>query len=172
MTRKLFAIGLCLVAASSCTKKDAPGVSSSSSKSSASKTLVYCSEGSPSGFNPQIFEDGTSINAGNPIYNRLVGFERGAVTIRPDLAERWEISKDGKKYTFYLRKDVKFHATDFFQPTRNMNADDVVFSLGRQLYKDHPYHQVSGGKYVYFKALGMDIIDSIKRWMNMLLSLI
>jgi len=27
----------------------------------------------------------------------------------PDIAQRWEVSNDGKTYTFYLRQDVKFH---------------------------------------------------------------
>ncbi len=36
------------------------------------KTLVYCSEGSPEGFNPQLFTSGTTYDASSvPIYNRL-----------------------------------------------------------------------------------------------------
>lgn len=37
------------------------------------KTLVYCSEGSPEGFNPQLFTSGTTYDASSvPLYNRLV----------------------------------------------------------------------------------------------------
>ena len=43
----------------------------------------------------------------------------------PDIAERWEISGDGRTYTFYLRKDVKF------QDGRQVTADDVRYSLER-----------------------------------------
>ena len=40
------------------------------------KTLVYCSEGSPEGFNPQLFTSGTTYDASSvPIYNRLVEFK-------------------------------------------------------------------------------------------------
>lgn len=41
----------------------------------------------------------------------------------PGLAEKWEVSKDGLSYTFYLRKDVKFHDG---QP---LTAEDVKFSF-------------------------------------------
>jgi ABC-type transport system substrate-binding protein len=56
--------------------------------------------------------------------------------IVPALAESWEISPDGLEYTFHLRKGVKFHTTKDFTPTRDFNADDVVFSFKRQLDKN------------------------------------
>ncbi|PIP93991.1 MAG: ABC transporter substrate-binding protein [Bdellovibrio sp. CG12_big_fil_rev_8_21_14_0_65_39_13] len=123
------------------------------------KTFVYCSEGSPSAFNPQITTDGTSHNAaGLTIYNRLVEFKLGTTEIVPALAESWKISKDKKTYTFKLRKGVKFHTTKYFSPTREFNADDVLFSINRQLLKDHPYHMVGGGSYEYFTGMEMDKI--------------
>ena len=48
------------------------------------KTFVYCSEGSPSAFNPQITTDGTSNNAAaHTIYDRLVNFKYGTTEIEP-----------------------------------------------------------------------------------------
>ena len=39
----------------------------------AAKTLVYCSEGSPEGFNPQFFTTGTTLDASSvPMFNKLV----------------------------------------------------------------------------------------------------
>lgn len=44
----------------------------------AAKTLVYCSEGSPENFNPQLYTSGTSVDASAvPVYNRLVDFKPG-----------------------------------------------------------------------------------------------
>src|SRR6476619_4381761 len=94
------------------------------------KTLVYCSEASPEGFNPQLFTSGTTLDATKPLYNGLVEFVTGKTTLKPGLAEKWSISDDGLTYTFNLRKGVKFHGSGF-APTRDFNADDVVFSFDR-----------------------------------------
>ncbi|WP_417336784.1 ABC transporter substrate-binding protein [Halobacteriovorax marinus] len=125
------------------------------------KTFVYCSEGSPTAFNPQITTDGTSNNASaHTIYNRLVEFEYGSTKLVPALAESWDISEDKLAYTFKLRKGVKFHATKYFTPTREMNADDVIFSFDRMRDESNPYYKVSGGTYEYFN--GMDMGNLIK----------
>lgn len=48
------------------------------------KTLVYCSEGSPEGFNPQLFTSGTTYDASSrQIYNRLVEFTIGTTELHP-----------------------------------------------------------------------------------------
>ncbi|MCI2166258.1 MAG: ABC transporter substrate-binding protein, partial [Ewingella americana] len=127
------------------------------------KTLVYCSEGSPEGFNPQLFTSGTTYDASSvPIYNRLVEFKIGTTELQPGLAEKWDISPDGKTYTFHLRKGVKWQDSKDFKPTRDFNADDVVYSFERQLDKNNPYHGVSGGSYEYFEGMGMpDLINKI-----------
>ncbi len=61
------------------------------------------------------------------MFNGLVRFRPGSINpaeIEPDLAERWESSADGRTWTFFLRRGVRFHG-DFGE----MTADDVVFSL-------------------------------------------
>jgi dipeptide transport system substrate-binding protein len=129
------------------------------------KTLVYCSEGSPEGFNPQLFTSGTTYDASSvPIYNRLVEFKLGTTELEPGLAEKWDVSEDGKTYTFHLRKGVKWQDSKDFKPTRDFNADDVVYSFMRQLDPNHPYHKVSGGSYEYFQGMGMqDLISKVEK---------
>ena len=120
-------------------------------------TFVYCSEGSPSAFNPQIVSDGTSINASaHPIYNRLIDFEYGTTKKVPSLAQSWTVSDDKKTYTFKLRQNVSFHKTKYFSPSRKFNADDVLFSFNRMYDKKSPYFTVGGGTYEYFNGMGMD----------------
>jgi len=129
------------------------------------KTLVYCSEGSPEGFDPALYTSGTTFDASSrQIYNKLVEFEPGTTSIAPALAESWTVSDDGLAYTFSLRKGVKFHTTKFFTPTRDFNADDVVFSFERQRLKDHPFYAYAGGAWEYFNGMSMpDLIKSIEK---------
>ena len=129
------------------------------------KTLIFCSEGSPEGFTPSLYTAGTTFDASSrQIYNRLVEFELGTTRIIPGLAESWAVSDDGLQYTFKLRKGVKFHSTDNFTPSRDFNADDVLFSFERQFSKSHPYHTVSGGAYEYFNGMSMpDLLKKIEK---------
>ncbi|MFM2486378.1 ABC transporter substrate-binding protein [Celerinatantimonas yamalensis] len=121
------------------------------------KTLVYCSEASPEGFNPQLFTTGTTFDASaETIFDRLVEFKPGTTNIEPGLAKSWDISEDGKTYTFHLRKGVQFQTSKSFSPTRDFDADDVIFSFERMLDKKNPYHDVSGGNYEYFDGMGMN----------------
>ena len=129
------------------------------------KTLIYCSEGSPEGFNPQLYIAGTTFDASSrQVYNRLVEFELGTTRIIPALAESWAVSDDGTVYTFKLRRGVEWHVTPRFKATRDFNAADVVFSFERQLRKDHPYHKVSGGSYEYFNSMDMpNLLKSVEQ---------
>ncbi|PTL86486.1 MAG: ABC transporter substrate-binding protein [Candidatus Liberibacter europaeus] len=145
-------------------------LSSSSSLQASSgskvKTLVFCSEGSPNGkFNPQFNNTAIENDAiGVPLYNRLVEFKLGSTEIEPGLAERWTIDDSEKIYDFHLRRGVKWHSNKHFKPSRELNADDVIFSFMRQKDPNHPYHNVSGGNYQSFVTYGMNtLIDKIEK---------
>lgn len=84
------------------------------------------------------------------IYEGLVRFNQADLTIKPCLAEKWDISEDGLTYTFYLRKGVKFHDDPCFPDGkgREVKAQDFKYSLdklcafdvnnkGYDFYKDH-----------------------------------
>ena len=79
---------------------------------------------------------GSFIFISEQIYDGLVRLNK-SFNIVPSLAEYWEISQDGKKHKFYLRKGIKFHHG------QELSADDVKFSLERLLDKktNSPYYQ-------------------------------
>lgn len=133
--------------------------------SASASTLVYCSEASPETFNPQLSSTGTTFDAsGIPLYSRLTEFKLGTTEFEPSLATSWDVSEDGKTFTFHLRKGVKFHSNRDFKPTRDLNADDVVFTFERQMNTDHPFHNVSSRQFEYFEAMGFnELIESIEK---------
>ena len=88
------------------------------------------------------------------LYNRLVTLRESDKTPAPSLATEWSVSPDGKTYTFTLRRGVKFNSNKYFTPTRDFNAEDVVFTVMRQKDPANPYHKVSGGNYEYFTDMG------------------
>ena len=119
--------------------------------------LIYCAEGAPHTFNPQLTNQGTTLDAVSyPLYDRLLELNPITLALEPALATEWSVSEDGLRYRFTLRKGVMFHASPEFVPTRPLNADDVIFSFARVLDPRHPYYHVSGGRYPFFKNLGLD----------------
>jgi len=68
------------------------------------------------------------------LYEGLVRYRDGTLQVEPALAESWEISDDGKTYTFALRDGVSFH------DGTPLTAEAVKFNFDRMLDEDHPYH--------------------------------
>lgn len=154
----LMLVGLtAVIALSACNQQD--------TKQFYQSGIIYCSESTPANFNPQLDTSATTSDASShQLYDRLLDFDPETGRIVPSLASSWSVSDDGLIYTFQLRKDVAFHTTEYFTPTRTFNADDVLFSLNRWRQPQHFYHEVSGGRYPYFESLGLaENIASITR---------
>lgn len=64
------------------------------------------------------------------IFSHLVRWKPGGTQLEPDLAERWEVSSDGRVWTFFLRKGVQFH-----KGFGELTAEDVKFTFDRFLDK-------------------------------------
>ncbi|HEV2057438.1 MAG TPA: ABC transporter substrate-binding protein [Methylomirabilota bacterium] len=91
-------------------------------------TLRYAVHNAPAHFD--VHQSGTVANIGpqSPMYDCLIRRDpRDGQSIIPDLAWKWDISPDGKKYTFYLRKGVKFHdGADFTAEDVKATYDRIV----------------------------------------------
>lgn len=85
-----------------------------------------------SSLDPAFAKDLSNIWACNQLFNGLVQLN-DKLEVIPSIAKRWEISNDGRKYTFTLRNDVYFHNNSVFRNGigRKVDAYDFLFSFKR-----------------------------------------
>ena len=124
-------------------------------------SLSVCTEASPEGFDVVQYNSLTTTNASaDVLMNRLVEFDAQRGELVPGLAQSWEVSPDGLAYTFTLRPGVRFHATEYFKPGRELDVDDVLFSFQRMLDAANPWHKVAQSGFPH--ALSMQLPQLIK----------
>lgn len=119
MTNRPFLISaaaLALLLAAGCTHR----------QSAASNVLRLPMNDSPTTFDPALVQDGMTIDMLQQVFEGLVAWTPDN-KVAPALAESWDVSKDGRTYTFHLRKGVKF------QDGNPMTSADVVYSFHRSL---------------------------------------
>jgi peptide/nickel transport system substrate-binding protein len=85
-------------------------------------TYTEAAVGTVQGLNPLLPESATASDINRLIFSGLTRYDAKR-TLQPDLAEKWEVSPDGRIYTFQLRKDVKWHDGVPF------TSADVAFTL-------------------------------------------
>jgi peptide/nickel transport system substrate-binding protein len=132
---RLWGIALAAIIASACA---APAATSSSAAPSGSAgptpkrggTLVVAASADPGQLNTAITTAGGTHFVADSIYSGLI-FLDADLTPKPDLADSWTISPDGKTYTFNLHKGVKWHDGVAF------SSADVKFSFEQVLLKYH-----------------------------------
>ena len=95
-------------------------------------TLNYGEYGRPATLDPITSNDMIALRISELIFNGLVGID-AKQEIVADLAERWDISDDGRIYTFYLRKDVTWHARKG-EDLMPFSADDVIFTYNIMMH--------------------------------------
>jgi peptide/nickel transport system substrate-binding protein len=82
---------------------------------------VASSIGDASYLNPVLATDSASGSINGLIYNGLVKYDKN-INLVGDLAERWDVSKDGLRITFHLKKNILWHDGQPF------TAEDVKFT--------------------------------------------
>lgn len=99
-------------------------------------------------FDGPLISDNNSIWTMLLIYDQLTRPTVDGLNIEPGLATTWDISKDGKTYTFHLRRGVKFHDGS------PVTADDVKFSVERAV-------NIKGSQwsFLFTGFQGMQVVD-------------
>jgi peptide/nickel transport system substrate-binding protein len=110
--------------------------------SDASPTLVYAGAADPTYLDPALVSDGESFRVTTQIFEGLVALKPGTTSVIPALATKWTNSKDGKTWTFVLRKGVKFHDNTVF------NAAAVCYNFNRWYNFSGPF-QDPGATFYY-----------------------
>ncbi|SDY63562.1 ABC transporter substrate-binding protein [Pseudomonas sp. NFIX28] len=122
-------------------------------------TLSVCTEASPEGFDVVQYNSLTTTNASaDVLMNRLVEFDASNGKVVPSLADSWEVSADGLTYVFKLHPKVKFHRTPYFNPSRELTAEDVKFSFDRMLDPANPWHKVAQSGYPHAQSLQLPVL--------------
>ncbi|MFL5169476.1 MAG: ABC transporter substrate-binding protein [Microvirga sp.] len=87
-------------------------------------TFRYAFQGDLNALDPYTLNETFTLGALGNVMEGLTKRDKD-LKIIPGLAERWETSDDGRRWRFYLRRNVKFHDGSPF------TADDVIFSAER-----------------------------------------
>jgi len=104
-------------------------------------TFVFAGAADPTYLDPALVSDGESFRITKQIFEGLVELKPGTTTLSPALATRWTPSRDGKTWTFTLRKGVKFHDGTPF------NAAAVCANFNRWYNWRGPFQDASASYY-------------------------
>lgn len=95
-------------------------------------TLNYGEYGRPATLDPITSNEMISMRISELLFNGLVGINERQDVV-PELAQSWDASKDGRVYTFNLRKDVTWHPRNG-EAGLPFTANDVVFTYNIMMH--------------------------------------
>lgn len=121
---KLVLAALILAVTVGCGRKEAPAAYRVTGKN----VFRYALQSRPTTLDPALVEDGDTIDLLMQVFEGLVQWTEEN-EVAPNIAERWDVSADGRVYTFHLKRGVLFHKP--FE--RAVTAQDFVYSITRSL---------------------------------------
>lgn len=112
--------------------------------------VLNCTIGNDlSNMDPAQINDTESAMVASHVYQGLLRFRPDSVEVEPDLAESYDVTTDGLKWTFRLRRNVRFH------DGTPLTSEAVRTSVMRQMDEHHPLH--APGRMRYAKLIFGDL---------------
>lgn len=115
-------------------------------------TLVVGQVAEPRSLDPQVTTALNDFRILVNVFEGLVRYRPGTLEPAPALADSWQVSDDGRVYTFRLKDGVRFHDGSQF------DAEAVRFNFQRMLDPGHPYHDTGPFPLAFF----FDAVESIE----------
>lgn len=114
--------------------------------------LHFGNASEPQSIDPHVMSGSPEVNIASALYEGLVTRNPATLEMDPGVAERWEISDDGKVMTFYLNPEARWSNGD------PVTAEDFVWSLRRSLHPDMG-NQLA---YILFSIVGAEAFSTGK----------
>ncbi|MGB3097568.1 MAG: peptide-binding protein [Candidatus Deferrimicrobiaceae bacterium] len=129
---RIVVAALAVVLLAGCAKKEKEaGGAAGTGAPAIGDAIVQGSIGDVSGFLTAVTSDSASHTAGGYVFNGLVRYDKD-LKLEGELAESWEVSPDGKKITFHLRKGVRW------QDGTPFTSEDVLFTYRKMIDPNTP----------------------------------
>lgn len=112
----------------------------------ATDTLIVAKPDDAAGLDPALVSDSESSQVCRNLFDTLVRHKQDSMQLEPALAVSWDHSRDGRTWTFHLRKGVEFHDGTPF------NAQAVVDNYSRQFVPNHPL-RFPGSRFPYWSDI-------------------
>ncbi|MDB6130325.1 MAG: transporter substrate-binding protein [Verrucomicrobiales bacterium] len=119
----------------------------------------------PSDLDPQLITGDIEHHIVSSLLEGLVAEDPKDLHPVPGVAERWEISEDGKTYTFYLRKNAKWSngdavtADDFYKSYQRILSPGLLSEYNYMLFVVENAEEFNAEKVKDFKQVGFQVID-------------
>jgi peptide/nickel transport system substrate-binding protein len=110
-------------------------------------TFIFAGAADPTYLDPALVSDGESFRITKQIFEGLVELKPGTTKLQPALATSWKVARDGKTWTFKLRRNVRFHDGTRF------NAAAVCANFNRWYNFRGPFQDASA-TYYYRQIFG------------------
>src|SRR5215210_402333 len=124
---------------------------------SAANTLTFLWGSDTNRLDPPAMDAQEGFIATTAMYEGLVKYKSGSTDVEPSLAEKWDVSADGREYIFHLKPGVTFHDGS------PLTGEAVAFTFDREVNKDNALFKDAQGDYGGFPFINDYIANVVTK---------